>query len=57
MWISGITPIDSKPMKTGSARAMEAIKVISGIGEPLAGELLVFNLGEMRFHKMKLGAS
>ena len=37
--------------------AMEAIKVISGIGEPLAGELLVFNLGEMRFHKMKLGAS
>ena len=37
--------------------AMEVIKVISGIGEPLAGELLVFDLGEMRFHKMTLGSS
>ena len=41
----------------GCMGAMEVIKVISGIGDPLAGELLVFNLGEMRFHKMKLGAS
>ena len=41
----------------GCLGAMEAIKVISGLGEPLTGELLVFDLGEMRFHKMKLGAS
>ena len=41
----------------GCMGAMEAIKVISSIGEPLAGELLVFDLGEMRFHKMKLGSS
>ncbi|MFP6633646.1 MAG: ThiF family adenylyltransferase, partial [Planctomycetota bacterium] len=41
----------------GCMGAMEAIKVISGIGEPLTGELLVFDLGEMRFHKMKLGPS
>ncbi|MCH2367837.1 MAG: HesA/MoeB/ThiF family protein [Planctomycetes bacterium] len=41
----------------GCMGAMEAIKVISSIGEPLAGELLVFDLAELRFHKMKLGSS
>jgi molybdopterin/thiamine biosynthesis adenylyltransferase len=38
----------------GCIGAMEAIKVIAGIGEPLAGEMLVFDLREMKFRKLKL---
>ncbi len=34
--------------------AMEAIKVLSGIGTPLAGQLLTYNLLEMTFRKLKL---
>ena len=38
----------------GCLGAMEAIKVISGVGEPLAGELLTFDLRRMSFRKLKL---
>ena len=34
--------------------AMEAIKVISGIGQPLAGRMLRYNLREMEFHMLQI---
>jgi molybdopterin/thiamine biosynthesis adenylyltransferase len=34
--------------------AMEAIKLITGIGEPLAGEMVAMDLGTMRFRRMAL---
>lgn len=37
----------------GCLGAMEAIKVISGLGEPLANELLMGDLRTMRFHKVR----
>ena len=39
----------------GCMGAMEAIKVVAGLGTPLAGELLTYDLREMRFRKRKLG--
>jgi molybdopterin/thiamine biosynthesis adenylyltransferase len=38
----------------GCLSAMEAIKVITGIGEPLAGRLLTFDLRDMRFRTVRL---
>jgi len=38
----------------GCLAAMEAIKLITGIGTPLAGTLLVMDLREMRFHKVAI---
>jgi len=38
----------------GCMGAMEAIKVLAGFGEPLAGEMLVFDLRDMTFRKMAL---
>jgi molybdopterin/thiamine biosynthesis adenylyltransferase/rhodanese-related sulfurtransferase len=38
----------------GTIQATEAIKVILGIGEPLAGKLLVFDALKMRFRELKL---
>jgi molybdopterin-synthase adenylyltransferase len=38
----------------GCLAAMEAIKVISGLGKPLLGELLTCNLRDMSFRKIKL---
>jgi molybdopterin/thiamine biosynthesis adenylyltransferase len=35
----------------GSLAAMEAIKVLAGLGEPLEGELLTFDLRDMTFHR------
>jgi len=32
--------------------AMEAIKIISGVGEPLAGQLLRYDLRDMSFRKL-----
>jgi bacteriocin biosynthesis cyclodehydratase domain-containing protein len=37
-----------------SLAAVEAIKVISGIGEPLTGKLLTIDLRDMRFHQYAL---
>jgi molybdopterin/thiamine biosynthesis adenylyltransferase len=34
--------------------AMEVIKLITGIGEPLAGEMVAMDLGSMRFRRMAL---
>jgi molybdopterin/thiamine biosynthesis adenylyltransferase len=34
--------------------AMEAIKLIAGLGEPLAGEMLCMDLGRMAFRRVKL---
>jgi molybdopterin/thiamine biosynthesis adenylyltransferase/rhodanese-related sulfurtransferase len=39
----------------GSIQAMEAIKLLLGIGEPLIGRLLIFDALRMRFREMKLG--
>jgi molybdopterin/thiamine biosynthesis adenylyltransferase len=38
----------------GSLGAMEAIKVLSGLGEPLAGALLLCDLRDMTFRKMAI---
>jgi hypothetical protein len=33
---------------------MEVIKVLTGLGEPLAGTLLTMDLGTMRFRRLKI---
>jgi molybdopterin/thiamine biosynthesis adenylyltransferase len=38
----------------GSLAAMEAIKVIAGIGQPLAGRLLTFDLRDMSFRTIAI---
>ena len=38
----------------GCVGAAEAIKWITGIGRPLAGEMLSYDLAEMRFRKVRL---
>jgi len=38
----------------GSAQAMEAIKMISGVGRPLVGRLLILDAWEMQWREMKL---
>jgi adenylyltransferase/sulfurtransferase len=38
----------------GSAQAMEAIKVISGVGEPLVGRLLLLDAWRMQWREMAL---
>ena len=38
----------------GSLAAMEVIKVVTGLGEPLAGRLLLFDLREMRFRTLPI---
>jgi len=38
----------------GSTQAMEAIKVISGVGRPLVGRLLILDAWEMQWREMKL---
>ncbi len=38
----------------GAAQAMEAIKVISGVGEPLIGRLLILDAWQMQWREMKL---
>lgn len=37
----------------GSLQAMEAIKLITGVGEPLVGRLLTYDGRDARFHEMK----
>lgn len=38
----------------GSAQAMEAIKVLSGVGKPLIGRLLILDAWDMQWREMKL---
>lgn len=38
----------------GTMQAMEAIKLIAGVGEPLAGRLLMFDAGASRWHEVRL---
>ena len=38
----------------GSLAAMEAIKVLAGIGEPLAGRMVCFDLRDMQFHTIAI---
>lgn len=38
----------------GAAQAMEAIKVITGIGQPLTGRLLILDAWQMQWREMKL---
>jgi adenylyltransferase/sulfurtransferase len=42
------------PGIVGSLQAMETIKLILGIGKPLAGRLLLFDALEMRFRELRL---
>jgi molybdopterin/thiamine biosynthesis adenylyltransferase len=46
-----ISPIAST---VGCLAAMEAIKVITGLGEPLAGKLLTFDLRDMTFRTIAI---
>jgi molybdopterin-synthase adenylyltransferase len=41
----------------GSLQALEAIKLITGVGEPLVGRLLLFDGLSMRFETMRYAAS
>lgn len=41
----------------GSLAAMEVIKLVSGVGEPLAGRLLTFDLHSIRFHTIAIARS
>lgn len=38
----------------GALGAMEAIKVLSGLGEPLCGRMLSMNLRDMKFHETRI---
>jgi molybdopterin/thiamine biosynthesis adenylyltransferase len=38
----------------GSLGAMEALKVLAGLGEPLAGQMLLADLGDMTFRKVRI---
>ena len=40
----------------GSLQAMEALKILSGYGEPLRGKLLLLDLGTMEIQRLALGA-
>ena len=42
------------PGIVGSLQAMETIKLILGVGEPLVGRLLLFDALAMRFRELKL---
>jgi sulfur-carrier protein adenylyltransferase/sulfurtransferase len=42
------------PGIVGTIQAMEAIKLLLGIGEPLIGKLLIFDAMRMRFRELKL---
>jgi sulfur-carrier protein adenylyltransferase/sulfurtransferase len=42
------------PGIVGTIQAMEAIKLLLGLGEPLIGKLLIFDALRMRFREMKL---
>ena len=42
------------PGLIGLIQATEAIKIITGIGDPLDGRLLVFNALKMKFRELKL---
>ncbi|MCY4279136.1 MAG: ThiF family adenylyltransferase, partial [Acidimicrobiaceae bacterium] len=44
------------PGIVGSVQALEAIKLILGVGDPLRGRLLVFDALEMSFREFKLRA-
>jgi adenylyltransferase/sulfurtransferase len=39
----------------GSLQAMEALKVLTGFGEPLRGKLLLVDLRSMDFRQLELG--
>ena len=39
----------------GSLAAMEVIKIVTGLGEPLAGRLLLFDLRDMRMRTLQIG--
>ena len=43
------------PGIVGSIQALEAIKLILGVGEPLRGRLVAFDALEMSFREFKLG--
>lgn len=46
-----ISPIAST---VGCLAAMEAIKLLAGLGEPLAGKLLTFDLRDMSFRTLAI---
>jgi len=46
--------LGATPGVIGCLEAMEAIKLITGMGEPLVGRLLLFNGADMTFDEMKI---
>src|SRR5207253_2158827 len=42
------------PGVLGTLQATEAIKLITGVGEPLTGRLLIYDALEMRFHEFRV---
>ncbi|MGB2114645.1 MAG: HesA/MoeB/ThiF family protein, partial [Marinobacter adhaerens] len=38
----------------GASQAMEAVKVITGVGKPLIGRLLILDVWQMEWREMKL---
>ncbi|RLF11269.1 MAG: adenylyltransferase [Thermoprotei archaeon] len=51
--VAGIVPVMGATAGViGSLQALEAVKLISGYGEVLKGEILIFSGEDMRFHKV-----
>jgi adenylyltransferase/sulfurtransferase len=46
--------LGATPGVIGCLQAMETIKLITGIGEPLVGRLLIFNGTDMTFNEVKI---
>jgi adenylyltransferase/sulfurtransferase len=46
--------LGATPGVVGCLEAMETIKLITGVGEPLVGRLLIFNGADMKFEEMKI---
>lgn len=53
-WKRQFPVIGAVPGTAGCIGALEVIKLITGIGRPLAGELLAMDLGDMSFRKRRL---
>ncbi len=53
-WKREFPVIGAVASTVGSLAAMEAIKLVSGLGEPLAGRLLTFDLRDVAFHTVPL---
>jgi molybdopterin/thiamine biosynthesis adenylyltransferase len=53
-WKRQFPVLGAVPGTVGCLGAIEVVKLITGIGEPLAGTLLVMDLGSMQFRRLKI---